>query len=59
MTVGGVDTYYDYEEQQWKHRKLGGGPVRPGPVCPSEEDEKPVRGSSDDEGRPAEAAPNG
>ncbi|MEV6285655.1 hypothetical protein [Kribbella sp. NPDC051770] len=34
MTVGGVDTYYDYDEQQWKHRKLGGGPVRRKPVCP-------------------------
>jgi hypothetical protein len=31
MTVGGVDTYYDYEEQRWMHRRLGGGPVRPEP----------------------------
>jgi hypothetical protein len=29
MTVGGVDTYYDYDERQWKYRRLGGGPVRP------------------------------
>ncbi|TCO42466.1 hypothetical protein EV646_11388 [Kribbella antiqua] len=35
MTVGGVDTYYDYDEKQWKSRKLGGGPIRRGPVCPS------------------------
>jgi hypothetical protein len=35
MTVGGVDTYYDYEEKQWKSRRLGGGPIRRGPVCPS------------------------
>lgn len=34
MTVGGVDTYYDYEEKQWKSRRLGGGPIRRGPVCP-------------------------
>jgi hypothetical protein len=34
MTVGGVDTYYDYEERQWKSRRLGGRPVRSGPVCP-------------------------
>ena len=30
MTVGGVDTYYDYDEKQWKSRKLGGGPIRRG-----------------------------
>jgi hypothetical protein len=35
MTVGGVDTYYDYDEKQWKSRKLGGGPIRRGPVCPA------------------------
>jgi len=35
MTVGGVDTYYDYDERQWKSRRLGGGPIRRGPVCPS------------------------
>ncbi|MEV0794801.1 hypothetical protein [Kribbella sp. NPDC050459] len=34
MTVGGVDTYYDYDEHQWKFRRLGGGPVRRHPVCP-------------------------
>ncbi|TCC51452.1 hypothetical protein E0H73_40725 [Kribbella pittospori] len=28
ITVGGVDTYYDYDEQQWKYRRLGGGPIR-------------------------------
>ncbi|WP_433169332.1 hypothetical protein [Kribbella sp. CA-247076] len=34
MTVGGIDTYYDYDEQRWKYRRLGGGPVyadAPGP----------------------------
>jgi hypothetical protein len=35
MTVGGVDTYYDYDEKQWKSRRLGGGPIRRGPVCPT------------------------
>ena len=35
MTVGGVDTYYDYDEKQWKSRRLGGGPVARGPVCPA------------------------
>jgi hypothetical protein len=30
ITVGGVDTYYDYDDGQWKYRRLGGGPVRPG-----------------------------
>jgi hypothetical protein len=35
MTVGGVDTYYDYDEKQWKSRRLGGGPIRRGPVCPA------------------------
>lgn len=34
MTFGGVDTYYDYDERQWKLRRLGGGPVRKGRVCP-------------------------
>ncbi|MEU8226292.1 hypothetical protein [Kribbella sp. NPDC048915] len=32
MTIGGVDTYYDYDEQQWKFRRLGGGPVRQRPA---------------------------
>jgi len=35
MTVGGVDTYYDYDEKQWKSRRLGGGPIRRTPVCPT------------------------
>ncbi|WP_344232809.1 hypothetical protein [Kribbella hippodromi] len=35
MTVGGVDTYYDYDEHQWKFRRLGGGPVRRTPACPT------------------------
>jgi hypothetical protein len=34
MAVGGVDTYYDYDEKQWKSRRLGGGPIRREPVCP-------------------------
>ncbi|MDX6262245.1 MAG: hypothetical protein QOH84_3933 [Kribbellaceae bacterium] len=37
MAVGGVDTYYDYDEKQWKSRRLGGGPIRRGPVCPAPE----------------------
>jgi hypothetical protein len=35
MAVGGVDTYYDYDEKQWKSRRLGGGPIRRGPGCPT------------------------
>jgi hypothetical protein len=35
MTVGGTDTYYDYDEKQWKSRRLGGGPIDHGPVCPA------------------------
>jgi hypothetical protein len=35
VTVGGIDTYYDYDERQWKSRRLGGGPIRRGPVCPA------------------------
>ncbi|WBQ03497.1 hypothetical protein [Kribbella sp. CA-293567] len=35
MTVGGVDTYYDYDEKQWKSRRLGGGPIQREPVVPT------------------------
>jgi hypothetical protein len=35
MTFGGVDTYYDYDEHQWKFRRLGGGPVRKHAVAAS------------------------
>lgn len=34
VTVGGTDTYYDYDEQRWKYRRLGGGPVHDKPACP-------------------------
>jgi hypothetical protein len=34
VAVGGVDTYYDYDDKQWKSLRLGGGPIRRGPVCP-------------------------
>lgn len=34
MSVGGVDTYYDYDERRWKFRRLGGGPVHTARVCP-------------------------
>jgi hypothetical protein len=27
IIVGGVDTYYDYDERRWKFRRLGGGPI--------------------------------
>jgi hypothetical protein len=37
ITVGGVDTYYDYDERQWKHRRLGGGPIHPKPAGPIED----------------------
>jgi hypothetical protein len=32
VTVGGVDTYYNYEEQCWKYRRLGGGPIHEQPT---------------------------
>jgi hypothetical protein len=35
VTVGGVDTYYDYDEQCWKYRRLGGGPVHDRAACPA------------------------
>jgi hypothetical protein len=35
MANNEVDTYYDYDERQWKSRRLGGGPIRRGPVCPT------------------------
>jgi hypothetical protein len=53
MSVGGVDTYYDYDEKQWKSRRLGGGPIRRGPVCPlprttvNEENARPTRDPAD------------
>ncbi|MFF1819704.1 hypothetical protein ACFVWG_20560 [Kribbella sp. NPDC058245] len=59
MTVGGVDTYYDYDEKQWKSRRLGGGPIASGPVCPAPQRaagaEKPTAACSAPEGRPARA----
>ncbi|TCC45748.1 hypothetical protein E0H75_28920 [Kribbella capetownensis] len=33
ITVGGVDTYYDYDECRWKYRRLGGGPMYPEPIA--------------------------
>ncbi len=51
MTVGGVDTYYDYKEQRWMHRRLGGGPVRPeppdSPAAAERENGAPRRESAD------------
>lgn len=47
MTVGGVDTYYDYDEKQWKFRRLGGGPIHPKPVCPTQ------KSASEEEPEPA------
>ncbi|MFK4085219.1 hypothetical protein ACI2LF_13990 [Kribbella sp. NPDC020789] len=49
MTVGGVDTYYDYDEKQWKSRRLGGGPIKRGPVCPA-----PRRAAAADKAGPAD-----
>lgn len=40
MAVGGVDTYYDYDERQWKYRRLGGGPVHKPVVCPEPADKQ-------------------
>lgn len=37
MTVGGVDTYYDYDEHQWKFRRLGGRPVHKTAAHPAPE----------------------
>jgi len=39
ITVGGVDTYYDYDECRWKYRRLGGGPVHLKPACPILDDQ--------------------
>jgi hypothetical protein len=41
VTVGGVDTYYDYDEQCWKYRRLGGGPVHDQSACPLPGDHRP------------------
>ena len=41
ITVGGIDTYYDYDERQWMYRRLGGGPVRPKQICPPPKAENP------------------
>ncbi|TDD22204.1 hypothetical protein E1218_19830 [Kribbella turkmenica] len=40
VTVGGIDTYYDYDERRWKYRRLGGGPVRDEPPRPERKDAK-------------------
>ncbi|HZX01761.1 hypothetical protein [Kribbella sp.] len=54
MTVGGVDTYYDYEDKQWKSRKLGGGPIHHGPVCPAPQAaDHPVRDTTPHDRRPS------
>ncbi|MEV8372265.1 hypothetical protein AB0P21_05980 [Kribbella sp. NPDC056861] len=45
MAVGGVDTYYDYDERQWKSRRLGGRPVRIGPVVPVPAAKTPAKDS--------------
>jgi hypothetical protein len=37
IIVGGTDTYYDYDEGQWKYRRLGGGPVHTKASCPPAE----------------------
>jgi len=44
MAIGGVDTYYDYDERQWKYRRLGGGPVHKTVVCP-----EPLQADVDDQ----------
>lgn len=41
VTVGGIDTYYDYDEQRWKYRRLGGGPVRDDPPHPEPNSPEP------------------
>jgi hypothetical protein len=41
VTFGGVDTYYDYDEQCWKYRRLGGGPVHDESECPLPADHPP------------------
>jgi hypothetical protein len=61
MTVGGVDTYYDYDEKQWKSRRLGGGPIRRGAVCPapraaSAEEAEPSATSHSRTSRPKDAS---
>lgn len=55
MTVGGVDTYYDYDERQWKFRRLGGGPVHHASTCPLE---RPLSAAENDDGsRAPEVSP--
>jgi hypothetical protein len=55
MTVGGVDTYYDYQQRRWMHRRLGGGPVRPEPPATPEADRRetgaPGKEPADREGK--------
>jgi hypothetical protein len=50
MSVGGVDTYYDYDERRWKFRRLGGGPVHTARICPS----PPEAAVHDDQTAPAQ-----
>ncbi|MFI7062492.1 hypothetical protein ACIBL3_16020 [Kribbella sp. NPDC050124] len=56
ITVGGVDTYYDYNEQCWKYRRLGGGPIRPS-ATPGGSKQRPEggRGASQQERAPDKA----
>lgn len=49
MSVGSVDTYYDYDERRWKFRRLGGGPVHTARICPS----PPEAAVHDDQTAPA------
>lgn len=46
MANNEVDTYYDYDERQWKSRRLGGGPVTRGPVCPTSRSRQTVSASA-------------
>ena len=41
VTFGGVDTYYDYDEQCWKYRRLGGGRVHDQSARPLPDDHLP------------------
>jgi hypothetical protein len=60
MAIGGVDTYYDYDERQWKYRRLGGGPVhktvgRPEPLPANVDDQR----ASTSPRRPTRASESG
>ncbi|GAA0582125.1 hypothetical protein HPO96_08430 [Kribbella sandramycini] len=41
--VGGIDTYYDYNQRRWMYRRLGGGPVHTQHLTPPKPDPEPAK----------------